>query len=97
MTGAASFLTLTSSRNQRTQYCCLKNLFHAADSSAWFGRPKHASVSRPSSGSVLVGPQTPPKAENKLVRGNPEAFRAVNRVLDETHVELASDQGGGAG
>ena len=23
----------------------LKNLFHAADSSAWFGRPKHASVS----------------------------------------------------
>jgi DNA-binding transcriptional ArsR family regulator len=37
------------------------------------------------------------QGREQLVRGNPEAFRAVNRVLDETRVELAGDQGGGAG
>jgi hypothetical protein len=58
MTGAASFLTLTSSLNQRTRYCSLKNLFHAADGSAWFGRPKHASVGRPSSGRLTFGELT---------------------------------------
>ena len=37
------------------------------------------------------------QGREQLVRGNPEAFRVVNRVLDETRVELAGDQGGGAG
>jgi len=37
------------------------------------------------------------QVREQLVRGNPEAFRAVNRVLDEMRVELGGDQGGGAG